>query len=83
MYTYHFSQIFFLNRFTQPNLTSPLNGQYLLSVTKNFLSILPYLEVSSTHNTVQLGWDNKNQQPKCCQEGARPHQKVKIPKIQR
>ena len=45
--------------------------------------MLPYLEVSSTHNTVKLGWYNKNQQPKCCQEGARPRQKVKIPKIQR
>ena len=51
-----------------------LNGQ-------NFLSMLPYLEVSLTHNTVQLGWDGKNQQPKYYQEGARPHQKVKIPKI--
>ena len=45
--------------------------------------MLPYLEVSLTHNTVQLGWDSKNQQAKCYQEGARPHQKVKIPKIQR
>ena len=67
------SQTFLLKRFTQP---SPplLNGQ-------NFLSMLPYLEVSLTHNTVQLGWDGKNQQPKYYQEGARPHQKVKIPKI--
>ena len=45
--------------------------------------MLPYLEVSLTHNTVQLGWDSKNQHAKCYQEGARPHQKVKIPKIQR
>ena len=45
--------------------------------------MLRYLEVSSTHDTVQLGWDNKNQQSKCCQEGARPHQKGKIPKTQR
>ena len=60
----------------------PLNGRNLLGVT-SFLSMLPYLEVSSTHNTVHLSWDNKNQQPKCCQEEVRPHQKVKTPKIQR
>ena len=60
----------------------PLNGRNLLGVT-SFFSMLPYLEVSSTHNTVHLSWGNKNQQPKCCQEEARPHQKVKIPKIKR
>ena len=39
----------------------------------------------SNYNTVQLRWDNIeiNNQNKCCHEGARPHQKVKIPKIQR
>ena len=95
VYIYHFSQIFrtysilsvkkilsqffFFSRFIQPRRLPPthppLNDQNLLSVTKVFFQC--------SHNTVQLGWDNKNQQPKCCQEGARPHQKVKIPKIQR
>ena len=37
--------------------------------------MLPYLEVSSTHDTVQLGKGNKNQQPKFCQEGARAKSK--------
>ena len=43
--------------------------------------MLPYLEVSSTHNTVQLGWEIKNQQLKCCQEGARLDPKGKIQRL--
>ena len=41
--------------------------------------VFPFLD------TVQLRWDNIeiNNQNKCCHEGARPHQKIKIPKIQK
>ena len=46
-----------------------------------FLTPPPLISVS-THNTVQLGWDNIeiNNQNKCCHKGAK---KVKIPNIQR
>ena len=47
----------FLNRFTQLQVLDPLNGQNLLSVTKNFLSIFSKMP-SETFFLSKICWQN-------------------------